>query len=77
MMHTMRNTGIVGLMALVISAGMTTTTIAIAAVTEISGAGATFPYPVYAKWAEGNEKTDWSSGQWGMRRPIGRVSSGE
>ena len=25
---------------------------AMAAVTEISGAGATFPYPVYAKWAE-------------------------
>jgi len=25
---------------------------AVAAVTEISGAGATFPYPVYAKWAE-------------------------
>ena len=27
-------------------------TAACAAVTEISGAGATFPYPVYAKWAE-------------------------
>ena len=26
--------------------------VASAAVTEISGAGATFPYPVYAKWAE-------------------------
>jgi len=26
------------------------------AVTEISGAGATFPYPVYAKWAEQYEK---------------------
>ncbi|MGA8261672.1 MAG: phosphate ABC transporter substrate-binding protein PstS [Arenicellales bacterium] len=31
---------------------------ATAAVTELSGAGATFPYPVYAKWAEAyNSKT--------------------
>jgi len=29
---------------------------AIAAVAEISGAGATFPYPVYAKWAESYAK---------------------
>jgi phosphate transport system substrate-binding protein len=35
-----------GIAFLVVSAS------AVAAVTEISGAGATFPYPVYAKWAE-------------------------
>jgi len=32
--------------------GVGFTTSATAAITEISGAGATFPYPVYAKWAE-------------------------
>jgi len=32
--------------------GVGLTTSATAAITEISGAGATFPYPVYAKWAE-------------------------
>ena len=55
MMHTMRSTVIVRVLALVVSAGLTTT--AIAAVTEISGAGATFPYPVYAKWAEAYNKS--------------------
>src|ERR1700732_3429103 len=29
---------------------------AIAAATDISGAGATFPYPIYAKWAEADKK---------------------
>ncbi len=28
-----------------------------AAAAEISGAGATFPYPIYAKWAEAYQKT--------------------
>jgi phosphate transport system substrate-binding protein len=56
MMHTMRSTVIVGLVVVAISAGLTTTK-AIAAVTEISGAGATFPYPVYAKWAEAYNKS--------------------
>jgi phosphate transport system substrate-binding protein len=32
--------------------GMVTVGIALAAVHEISGAGATFPYPVYGKWAD-------------------------
>src|SRR5579885_1255624 len=32
--------------------GMGLTITAAAAVSEISGAGATFPYPIYAKWAE-------------------------
>ena len=50
MLHTMRSTVIKGLMALVIGAGIPL--IVSAAVSEISGAGATFPYPVYAKWAE-------------------------
>ena len=50
MLHTIRSTVIKGLMVLVIGAGIPL--IASAAVSEISGAGATFPYPVYAKWAE-------------------------
>ena len=54
MLHTMRSTVIAGLMVLAISAGLITT--ASAAITEISGAGATFPYPVYAKWAEAYNK---------------------
>ncbi len=33
-----------------------TSAFAVAAVTELSGAGATFPYPVYAKWAEAYAK---------------------
>ena len=39
-----------GLVALIGSVGFMTA--ATAGITEISGAGATFPYPVYAKWAE-------------------------
>jgi phosphate transport system substrate-binding protein len=39
-----------GLVALIFGAGFTLPVSA--AITEISGAGATFPYPVYAKWAE-------------------------
>jgi hypothetical protein len=35
----------------VVLSGLSLATTSIAAVTEISGAGATFPYPVYAKWA--------------------------
>ena len=30
--------------------------IAPAAAAEVSGAGATFPYPIYAKWAEAYRK---------------------
>ena len=55
-MRNMRNTVVAVLMTLVLGGGLATT--AAAAVTEISGAGATFPYPVYAKWAEAyNKKT--------------------
>ena len=54
MRHTMRSLVIAGLAILVSSAGMVLT--ASAAITEISGAGATFPYPVYAKWAEAYNK---------------------
>jgi phosphate transport system substrate-binding protein len=36
--------------------GLSLVTPAMAAVTEISGAGATFPYPVYAKWAAAYQK---------------------
>ena len=50
MLHTMRSTVIKGLMVLAIGAGIPL--IVSAAVSEISGAGATLPYPVYAKWAE-------------------------
>ena len=50
MRQTIRSSVIAGLVALIGSVGFAAT--ASAAVTEISGAGATFPYPVYAKWAE-------------------------
>ena len=40
------------LTGLLMLSGFVLTPIAPAAVTDISGAGATFPYPVYAKWAE-------------------------
>jgi ABC-type phosphate transport system substrate-binding protein len=33
-------------------AGFLAATVLSAAAAEISGAGATFPYPVYAKWAD-------------------------
>ena len=36
----------------IIAAGILLTTVLPAAAVEISGAGATFPYPVYAKWAD-------------------------
>lgn len=55
MLHTMRRKIFTGLIVLAINAGLTIT--ASAAVTEISGAGATFPYPVYAKWAEAYNKS--------------------
>jgi phosphate transport system substrate-binding protein len=42
--------------AAVVVSGLSLTTTGIAAVTEISGAGATFPYPVYAKWAAAYHK---------------------
>ena len=38
--------------AMTVALGALTQGVATAAVTEIAGAGATFPYPVYAKWAE-------------------------
>src|SRR6201996_400256 len=37
------------ILAVAVAAGVATTTIAQAA--DISGAGATFPFPIYAKWA--------------------------
>jgi phosphate transport system substrate-binding protein len=53
-MRNMRNMVVAVLTVLVLGGGLATT--AAAAVTEISGAGATFPYPVYAKWAEAYNK---------------------
>jgi phosphate transport system substrate-binding protein len=38
------------------AAGLLAATIVPAAAVEISGAGATFPYPVYAKWADAYKK---------------------
>jgi phosphate transport system substrate-binding protein len=38
--------------AMTVALGAPTQGVAAAAVTAIAGAGATFPYPVYAKWAE-------------------------
>ena len=55
MLHTLRSTMITCLMVMATSAGLTTP--ASASVSEISGAGATFPYPVYAKWAESYNKS--------------------
>ena len=46
MLRTLRGMLVAGMTALAV------VSTAMAAVTEISGAGATFPYPVYAKWAE-------------------------
>jgi len=40
----------------IVAAGVSITAGAFAAVSEISGAGATFPYPVYAKWAAAYQK---------------------
>jgi phosphate transport system substrate-binding protein len=39
-------------LAMIVALGALTPGVAAAAVTGIAGAGATFPYPVYAKWAE-------------------------
>ena len=50
MRQTITSTVFAGIMTLIGLAGFSS--LATAAVTEISGAGATFPYPVYAKWAE-------------------------
>lgn len=55
MRHTMRILVKTWLAVFVIGTGLTMT--AFAAITEISGAGATFPYPVYAKWAEAYNKS--------------------
>lgn len=50
MRQTIRSSVLAGLVALVSAVVFTMS--ANAAISEISGAGATFPYPVYAKWAE-------------------------
>src|SRR6202051_1768626 len=39
-------------MRMLVAAGVLDATILPAAAVEMSGAGATFPYPVYAKWAD-------------------------
>jgi len=49
-MPTHYNRGIVAGLALILSGSMTP--VFAGKVTDINGAGATFPYPVYAKWAE-------------------------
>ena len=38
------------------AAGFLATAILPAAAEDISGAGATFPYPIYAKWADAYKK---------------------
>src|SRR6266704_3033474 len=40
----------------VIAAAAALSLAAVAAATDISGAGATFPYPIYAKWADAYKK---------------------
>jgi len=42
--------------ALLVSATLCLSSYAFSATTELNGAGATFPYPVYAKWAEAYQK---------------------
>ena len=42
----------------------------VAAASEITGAGATFPYPVYAKWAEAYNK------EMGVRLNYQSIGSG-
>ena len=49
MSNMIRRAVVTGLVAVSMSLSLAANA---AAVTEISGAGATFPYPVYAKWAE-------------------------
>lgn len=44
------------LATLVVAAGMTAASFGLAAAADISGAGATFPYPIYAKWADAYKK---------------------
>src|SRR6202050_2297357 len=39
-------------MRMLVAAGVLAATVLPAAAVEISGAGATFPYPIYAKWAD-------------------------
>src|SRR6202161_2487505 len=39
-------------MRMLVAAGVLAATILPAAAVEISGAGATFPYPIYAKWTD-------------------------
>ncbi len=48
-MSSLFQRALIGMVTAVI---LTPVTVVAADVTEISGAGATFPYPVYAKWAE-------------------------
>ena len=43
-------------MRMLVAAGVLAATILPAAAVEISGAGATFPYPIYAKWADAYKK---------------------
>ena len=69
-MRNMRNTVLAALMTLVMTGGLAGTAAAAAAVTEISGAGATFPYPVYAKWAEAYNK------QTGVKMNYQSIGSG-
>src|SRR6202011_1462575 len=40
----------------IIAAAAALSYVAVAAATDISGAGATFPYPIYAKWADAYKK---------------------
>src|SRR3981189_1440113 len=40
----------------IIAAAVALSYAAVAAATDISGAGATFPYPIYAKWADAYKK---------------------
>src|ERR1700755_1121814 len=46
-MQTLKRLGLVGLAAMATFAG---------SAADISGAGATFPYPIYAKWADSYKK---------------------
>ena len=51
-----RKESVVNLMRTLIVAGFLAATILAAAALDISGAGATFPYPIYAKWADAYRK---------------------
>ena len=47
----------------IVAAGMVAaSTSAFAA--DITGAGATFPFPIYSKWADASRRTASSSGRW-------------